>query len=114
MPSGFVTRTVGAATKRVPGVRRIPVIALLSAAELALLAREHLSHLSPDERRRLVTLVRLGRGRRSRLSAAQRSELEDLLEKLQARVLVGHAVTRLSPVPVPRRVAYGPGSRKRK
>jgi hypothetical protein len=113
MPSGFVTRSLGHATERIPGIRRIPVVKLLSAAEIALLARDHLMRLTPAERRRLVLLVRTGRGRRARLTKAERRELEDILGKLEPRVLVGEAVDRLSPVPLPRRLVHGSrGSRQ--
>jgi hypothetical protein len=80
---------------------------LLSAAQLTLVARQHLLLLTPAERRRLITLVRIGRGRRNRLSAAQRRELEELLAKLEARRLMGDTITRFSPVRLPRRVVYG-------
>jgi hypothetical protein len=83
------------------------VFKLLAAAELALLARDHVSRLSPSERRRLLALVRVGRGRRSRLTGAERDELEDLLAKLQPRLLMGEAIDRLSPVPLPRRLVFG-------
>ena len=78
------------------------------AAEIALLAHDHLVRLTPAERRRLVTLVRVGRGRRSRLTVVERHELEELLGKLQPRAFVGGTVHRLSPVPIPRRLLYGP------
>jgi hypothetical protein len=113
MPSGFVTRSLGRATERVPGIRRIPVVKLLSAAEIALLAHEHLMRVTPTERRRLVTLVRVGRGRRARLTKAERDELEQILDKLQPRVLVGEAVDRLSPIPLPRRLVHGPRATRR-
>jgi hypothetical protein len=103
--------TLGKASERVPGLRRIPIVRLLSAAELALLARDHLSRLSPSERRRLVALVRVGRGRRNRLTDAECEELERLLAKLQPRLLVGEAINRLSPVPLPRRLVFGPRNR---
>jgi hypothetical protein len=109
MPPGFVTHSLGRATERVPGLRRVPVVKLLVAAEVALLARDHVRRLTPAERRRLVTLVRTGRGRRSRLTGARRRELEELLLRLEPRVLVGEAVDRLSPVPLPRRLVYGAG-----
>jgi hypothetical protein len=107
MAAKSVTKTLGAATRRVPGLRRVPVVALVSAAEVALLARNHLMRLTPHERHRLVGLVRAGRGRPSRLTAAQRRELEGLLDKLEARTLLGDAVSRLSPVRLPRRLVYG-------
>lgn len=107
MASGSVTKTLGVVTRRVPGLRRIPVVVLVSAAEVALIARNHLMLLTPDERRRLLVLVRIGRGRRSRLTNSQRRELEALLGKLEARSLFGDAVMRLSPVRLPRRMLYG-------
>jgi hypothetical protein len=107
MASRFVTRSLARATERVPGIRRIPVVKLLSAAEIALLAHEHLMRLTPAERRRLVALVRIGRGRRARLTTAERRELEQILDKLEPRVLVGEAVDRLSPVPLPKRLVHG-------
>jgi hypothetical protein len=107
MTSGLITHTVGRAAGKVPGLRRLPVAKLLLAGEVALLARDHLQRLTPQERRRLVVLVRSGRGRRSRLSDCQRRELERLLGKLQPRLLMGTAVDRLSPVPLPARLLYG-------
>jgi hypothetical protein len=111
MPSSLVIMTLAKAADRVPGLRRVPVVKLLSAAELALLARDHVARLSPGERRRLVSLVRVGRGRRSRLTSAEREELERLLIKLQPRLLVGEAINRLSPVPLPRRLVFGAKNR---
>ena len=103
---------LGKASEKVPGLRRIPVVKLLSAAEIALLTRDHVSRLSPRERRRLIVLVRVGRGRRTRLTGAERDELEELLTKLQPRLLMGEAINRLSPVPLPRRLVFGPKNRR--
>jgi len=111
MASNLKIMTLGKTVGRLPGVRRVPVVKLLSAAEVALLARDHLARLSPGERRRLVSLVRAGRGGRSRLTGAEREELQDLLAKLQGRQLVGKAIDRLSPVPLPRRLVFGPKNR---
>lgn len=107
MPSGRVTHALGRATERVPGLRRLPVVKLLAMAEIALLAHDHLVRLSPAERRRLVALVRIGRGRRRRLTLREREVLEGLLVTLGPRELLGDAVDRLSPVPLPRRLLYG-------
>jgi hypothetical protein len=103
---------LGKASERVPGLRHIPVVKLLAAAELALLARDHLGRLSSPERRRLLVLVRVGRGRRSRLTDDERDELMGLLARLQPRLLVGEAIDRLSPVPLPRRLVFGPKNRR--
>ncbi len=102
-----MTRNIGRVTRRVPGLRRVPVVMLISAAQMALIARDHLMLLTPAERRRLVTLVRIGHGRRSRLTDAQQRELETLLAKLEARRFMGDAITRVSPVRLPRRILYG-------
>ena len=107
MPSGLINRSLIKIAGRVPGVRRIPVVALLSAAEVAVLAREHLQRLSPAERRRLVALVKVGRGRKDRLTARERDELEALVAKLEPRRLFGDAAGKLSPVPIPHRLLYG-------
>ena len=58
-----------------------------------------------------MTLVRIGRGRRARLTEAQRTELEQIVAKLAPRLLVGDAVSKLSPVPLPRRLTHGPKRR---
>jgi hypothetical protein len=88
-------------------MRGIPVVALLSAAELASLAKEHLAKLDPAERRRLLALVARARGRPASLSESERSELGVLVAKLEPRRLAGAAADRLSPVPVPKRLLYG-------
>jgi hypothetical protein len=89
-------------------LRRVPVLRLLAAAEVAVLARDHLRRLTPGERRRLVALLRTGRGRPSNLSEGDRDELAGLVAKVQPRLLAGEAAERLSPVPLPRRLLYGP------
>jgi hypothetical protein len=109
MPSGPVNRSIAKVIKRVPGVRRIPVVVLLSAAEVAVLAKDHYQRLSPAERRRLLALIKVGRGRTNRLTARERNELEALLAKLEPRRLFGDAAGKLSPVPIPRRLRYGRG-----
>jgi hypothetical protein len=85
---------------RVPGLKHLPIVRLIAAAELALVARRHLQHLDPAERRRLAELVRHPRG----LSATEREELRTLVGKLDARAFAGSAVARLSPVRLPRRL----------
>jgi hypothetical protein len=107
MPAGLLNHSIAKVADRVPGVRRIPVVALLSAAEVAVLARDHYQRLSPAERRRLVRLIKVGRGRTNRLTARERDELEGLLAKLEPRRLFGDAAGKLSPVPIPRRLLYG-------
>ena len=89
-------------------LKRVPVLKLLALAEIVVLARDHVERLSPDERRRLVVLVRRGRGRPSNLSGRDRDELADLLAKVEPREFVGEAADRLSPVPLPKRLTHGP------
>ncbi len=108
MPSRLVTRSLGRATQRLPGIRRLPVVKLLSIAEVGVLARDHLMRLTPEERRRLVVLVRKGRGRPSRLKRSEREELAQLVARLEPRMLAGEAVDKLSPVPLPHRLTHGP------
>jgi hypothetical protein len=107
MPRTLLTRSLTGAAGRIPGLRRLPAAKLLAAGEVAMLARQHISRLTPDERRRLYELVRSGRGRPSNLSAQERSELSVLIAKVEPRVFAGEAVERLSPVPLPRRLVYG-------
>jgi hypothetical protein len=92
---------------RVPGLRRVPVLKVLAAAEIALLAHDHVTRLDRHERRRLLELIRIGRGRRRNLSEAEQEELTTLVAKMQPRQLAGMAVDKLSPVPIPKRLIYG-------
>jgi hypothetical protein len=83
------------------------VLKLLAVGEIALLARSHIRRLDPDERRRMIELLRKGRGRSSNLSGSERDELQRLIAKTEPRLLVGLAADKLSPVPLPRRVVQG-------
>jgi len=59
-------------------------IRVLAIAQLALLARHHLTLLEPDERGRLTRLVAKSRGRPGRnLSANEREEMLRLAQKLE-------------------------------
>lgn len=80
---------------------------LVSVAEVAMLARAHLMRLTPQERRRLVELVRIARGRPSNLSRSEREELAELVAKLEPRLLAGEAAEKLSPVRLPKRISRG-------
>jgi hypothetical protein len=96
---------------RVPGLKRLPVMKLLALGEIALLVRRHVSLLEPAERRRLVELVRQGRGRRRNLSDAEREELALLVAKAEPRRFAGLVADKLSPVRLPRRLVNGPARR---
>jgi hypothetical protein len=75
-------------------MRHIPAARLLALGELLLLAREHLLKLEPQERRRIVALVRKARGRRGNLTERERGELARLIEKAEPRLFMGNAVKR--------------------
>jgi hypothetical protein len=90
----------------------VPILGLLSVAECARLAVGHLAKLDPGERRRLLALVgRLRRGSPS-LSQAERHELGMLVMKLEPRLFAGSVTEQISPVPVPKRLLYGPSGRR--
>jgi hypothetical protein len=87
--------------------RGVPIVGLLSAAEVAKLAKGHLAKLDGDERRRLLALAAKARGGAGALSGTERTELSKLVAKLEPRVFVGSAAEHFSPVPVPKRLLYG-------
>ena len=94
-------------TSRIAGLRRLPVAKLLALAEIVALAHDHLSRLEPHERRRVLELLRKGRGRPRNLSAAQRAELQMLVAKADPRLFAGMVADKLSPVKLPNRVVRG-------
>jgi hypothetical protein len=85
----------------------IPLARLLAAAQILMLARRHWHRLEPDERRRMIALVRQGHGRRRNLSENDRAELAKLIHKADPRLFAGLVAQRFSPVPLPRRVVRG-------
>jgi hypothetical protein len=89
-------------------VRHVPVARLLVAAEVLLLARRHVVKLDPHERRRLLELVRRGRGRRRNLTEHERRELSRLVLKAEPREFVNSAMKKVVGVPLP-----GSGRRER-
>ncbi|CAA9495098.1 MAG: hypothetical protein AVDCRST_MAG30-1606 [uncultured Solirubrobacteraceae bacterium] len=113
MPTGLRTRLIARGIGRVPGLKRLPVFKVLAIAEIAIMARDHLGRLEPGERRRLVELVRQGRGRGRNLAPSEREELATLVAKVEPRRFAGMAADRLSPVPLPRRITHGPRDRDR-
>ena len=104
MPGRMTRKALAGASKKMPGLRRIPMLKLLAIAEIALLAREHMVKLDPQERRRLIELVRLGHGRTRNLTPRERDELRALVAKAEPGLFVGAAADRLSPVPIPERM----------
>jgi hypothetical protein len=85
----------------------VPMARLLTVAQVLMLARRHWLLLEPDERRRLLTLVRQGHGRPSNLSPTERLELVRLIAKADPRLFAGLLAQRFSPVRLPRRVVQG-------
>ena len=87
--------------------RRLPWGRVLLLGEIAVILARHVALLDGRERRRLATLLaRAARHPRS-LSGPDEAELRRLVAKLQPRVLVGSAVRRVVPVPIPARLLYG-------
>jgi hypothetical protein len=86
-------------------------VRVLALAEIALIARDHVTRLEPQERRRLVHLVRVGRGRPQRLTEREREELRGLVAKAEPRLFVGEVAEKFSPVKLPQRIVRGPKRR---
>jgi hypothetical protein len=84
-------------------LRHIPTARLLVLGELLLLAREHLMKLEPHERRRIVQLVRRGRGRPRNLSERDRRELARLVQKAEPREFAKSAAKRVAGIGIPGR-----------
>jgi hypothetical protein len=101
MANPLLTHAAAGVARRVPYLRKLPILRLLLLGELVLLAKEHYDKLTPRERRRLVALLRQGNLRPSNLSSRQREELATIVAKAEPRVFVGAAAQRLSPVPLP-------------
>lgn len=83
---------------RIGVLRRLPVARLIALGEVALLAREHVTRLEPPERRRVIELLRRGRGRPSNLSARERRELTILVAKAEPRLFARSVVKKFSPI----------------
>lgn len=91
----------------------MPVLKLLVAAEIAMMAHDHFAKLNRFERRRLLQLIRMGRGRRRNLTDEEREELAELISKMEPRLLIGLTLDRLSPINLPLRVVEGPRRNRR-
>jgi hypothetical protein len=80
---------------------------LVAAFEIAWITRSHWRRLDPEERSRLIALIRKSRFRSSRLSRSERREAAELLEKVDYAELGGHVAATLVPFrPVRRFVEF--------
>jgi hypothetical protein len=104
---GIRNNLIARGASHVPGLKRIPLFKLLSLAEIAILAKDHVSRLDAGERRRFLELVQMSRGRTGNLSQTERDELAALLAKTEPRLFAGLVADKLSPVPLPRRFVQG-------
>jgi hypothetical protein len=84
--------------------KAIPLARLVVAGKIVLLARQHWHRLEPAERRRLISLVRQGRGRPRNLSEGDRTELARLIRKADPWLFAQLVAQRFSPVPIPNRL----------
>lgn len=73
----------------------MPVARLVVLTELTMLAREHFGKLEPQDRRRVIELLRRGRGRPSNLTTRERRELVKLLAKSEPRLFARAAALKL-------------------
>jgi hypothetical protein len=96
----------GAPLKRL--AHGVPIVGMLLVAEVAAMAWAHLTKLNSTQRRRLFALLAQSRGRPGSLTENEREELAFLFAILEPRLFLGSATKRLSPVPVPQRLLYGP------
>jgi hypothetical protein len=80
-------------------LKKMPLFRLLAVGKTALLARRHLRRLDPDDRHRLLELVRKGRAMRP----GERDELRAILAKLGPREFAYATADAFSPVRLPRR-----------
>lgn len=85
------------AAERLPGLRRLPLARLVVIADLALLAKSHLDHLTPRERRRLLVLLKDARCMPRNLTGSDRREFERLIAKLEPRRFADAAAQRFAP-----------------
>jgi hypothetical protein len=70
---------------------------LIAAAEVVLATYQHWRRLEPEERARMIELVRKSKGRPSKLSEREADELEMLLEKFGHIELAGSVASIVIP-----------------
>ncbi len=92
---------------RAPGVKRIPILKFLVLADIVRLAHNHANKLTPNERKRVLELVKEARGLTTNLNENEREELKALVLKAEPRLFAGESANLLSPIPIPRRIRQG-------
>jgi hypothetical protein len=98
---GLYTQLLGRAAQRVPGLRMLPVVRLIMAAEVLAIGKHHFDRITPDERGQLLRLVAKAKGRPKNLSTDEQVELNAIVKKLEPRLFLAEATDRMSPVGVP-------------
>jgi hypothetical protein len=93
-------RLLGRTAKLSPAARALLV------ADVAWLAARRVAGLEARDRARLGTLL-AGALRERRLAEPERRELAALVAKLEPRAFAGDVAKRVSPLPLPDRLAYG-------
>lgn len=83
---------------RLPVVKRIPVARLIVLAEIMILAGEHVGRLKPRERRRVLELLRRGRGRPRNLTPKERAELAALVAKAEPKLFARSVAKKFNPI----------------
>ncbi len=94
-------KMAGRAAERVPGLRMLPVVRLIMAAEVLVLGKHHFDRITPEERGQVIRLVAKAKGRPKNLSEQEQLELTKIVEKLEPRLFLAEATDRISPVGVP-------------
>jgi hypothetical protein len=97
---------------RLPVLRRLPAAKLLILAEVILVAREHFEKLDASDRQRLLTLLRVGRGRQRNLRPREREELRALVAKAEPRLFLVPLAEKLSPVSLPKALVRAIGGHR--
>lgn len=97
----FYVQAAERVTKRVPGLRMVPVVRLIMAAEVLLIGKHHLDELTPAERGQMIRLLGKAKGRPKNLSEAEQLELTEIVRKLEPRLFLAEATDKVSPVGVP-------------
>jgi hypothetical protein len=91
----------GKAAQRVPGLKMLPVVRLIMAAEVLVIGKHHFDRITPAERGQVIRLVSKAKGRPKNLSEQEQIELTAIVQKLEPRLFLAEATDRISPVGVP-------------